>query len=43
VKVDAIDEARLMEGMQKVAHRISPGLILACCFSPPPAAVSRLP
>jgi ubiquinone biosynthesis protein len=29
VKVDAIDEARLMEGMQKVANRISLGLILA--------------
>ncbi len=29
VSVDAIDEARLMEGMQKVANRISTGLILA--------------
>ncbi len=29
VKVDAIDEAQLMEGMQKVANRISLGLILA--------------
>jgi ubiquinone biosynthesis protein len=29
VKVDAIDEARLMEGMQKVANRIATGLILA--------------
>jgi predicted unusual protein kinase regulating ubiquinone biosynthesis (AarF/ABC1/UbiB family) len=29
IKVDAIDEARLMEGMQKVANRISLGLILA--------------
>jgi predicted unusual protein kinase regulating ubiquinone biosynthesis (AarF/ABC1/UbiB family) len=29
VKVDAIDETRLMEGMQKVANRISLGLILA--------------
>ena len=29
VKVDAIDEARLMEGMQKVANRISLGLVLA--------------
>jgi ubiquinone biosynthesis protein len=29
VKVDAIDEAALMEGMQKVANRISLGLILA--------------
>ena len=29
VKVDAIDEARLMEGMQKVANRISLGVILA--------------
>ena len=29
VRVDAIDEARLMEGMQKVANRISLGLILA--------------
>ena len=29
VNVDAIDEARLMEGMQKVANRISTGLILA--------------
>jgi predicted unusual protein kinase regulating ubiquinone biosynthesis (AarF/ABC1/UbiB family) len=29
VKVDAIDEARLMEGIQKVANRISLGLILA--------------
>ena len=29
VKVDAIDEARLMEGMQKVANRIALGLVLA--------------
>jgi predicted unusual protein kinase regulating ubiquinone biosynthesis (AarF/ABC1/UbiB family) len=29
VKVDALDEARLMEGMQKVANRISLGLVLA--------------
>ena len=29
VKVDAIDEAQLMEGMQKVANRIATGLILA--------------
>ncbi|MFL6573555.1 MAG: ABC1 kinase family protein [Burkholderiales bacterium] len=29
VKVDAIDETRLMEGMQKVANRISLGLVLA--------------
>jgi ubiquinone biosynthesis protein len=29
VKVEAIDEARLMEGMQKVANRITLGLILA--------------
>lgn len=29
VTVDALDEARLMEGMQKVANRISTGLILA--------------
>jgi ubiquinone biosynthesis protein len=29
VKVDAIDENRLMEGMQKVANRISLGLVLA--------------
>ena len=29
IKVDAIDEARLMEGMQKVANRIATGLILA--------------
>jgi ubiquinone biosynthesis protein len=29
VKVDAIDEARLMEGMQKVANRITLGLVLA--------------
>ncbi|MFN2646214.1 MAG: ABC1 kinase family protein, partial [Burkholderiales bacterium] len=29
VRVDAIDEARLMEGMQKVANRIATGLILA--------------
>ncbi|HEX2199105.1 MAG TPA: AarF/UbiB family protein [Burkholderiales bacterium] len=29
VQVDAIDEARLMEGMQKVANRISLGLVLA--------------
>ena len=27
--VDAIDEARLMEGMQKVANRIALGLVLA--------------
>jgi hypothetical protein len=29
VKVDAIDEKMLMEGMQKVANRITLGLILA--------------
>ena len=29
IKVDALDEARLMEGMQKVANRIALGLILA--------------
>jgi ubiquinone biosynthesis protein len=29
VRVDAFDEARLMEGLQKVANRISMGLILA--------------
>ncbi len=29
VKVDAIDETRLMEGMQKVANRITMGLVLA--------------
>jgi predicted unusual protein kinase regulating ubiquinone biosynthesis (AarF/ABC1/UbiB family) len=29
VKVDAIDEAALMEGMQKVANRIATGLVLA--------------
>jgi predicted unusual protein kinase regulating ubiquinone biosynthesis (AarF/ABC1/UbiB family) len=29
VRVDAIDEARLMEGMQKVANRIATGLVLA--------------
>jgi len=29
VKVDAIDETRLMEGMQKVANRIALGLVLA--------------
>ncbi len=29
VKVDAIDETRLMEGLQKVANRISLGLVLA--------------
>jgi predicted unusual protein kinase regulating ubiquinone biosynthesis (AarF/ABC1/UbiB family) len=29
IKVDAIDEARLMEGMQKVANRIAVGLVLA--------------
>jgi len=29
VQVDAIDETRLMEGMQKVANRIALGLILA--------------
>ena len=29
VKVDAIDEARLMEGFQKVANRITLGLLLA--------------
>jgi ubiquinone biosynthesis protein len=29
VKVDAIDEVRLMEGMQKVANRIATGLVLA--------------
>jgi ubiquinone biosynthesis protein len=29
IKVDAIDEAALMEGMQKVANRITVGLVLA--------------
>jgi predicted unusual protein kinase regulating ubiquinone biosynthesis (AarF/ABC1/UbiB family) len=29
VKVDAIDETQLMEGMQKVANRIATGLVLA--------------
>lgn len=29
LKVDALDEARLMEGMQKVANRITLGLVLA--------------
>ena len=29
VKVDAIDEQRLMEGIQKVANRITLGLVLA--------------
>jgi predicted unusual protein kinase regulating ubiquinone biosynthesis (AarF/ABC1/UbiB family) len=29
LRVDAIDEARLMEGMQKVANRITVGLVLA--------------
>ena len=29
VKVDAIDEAQLMEGLQKVANRIATGLVLA--------------
>jgi ABC-type polysaccharide/polyol phosphate export permease len=29
VKVDAIDEARLMTGFQKVANRITMGLVLA--------------
>jgi ubiquinone biosynthesis protein len=29
VKVDAIDEALLMEGLQKVANRITVGLVLA--------------
>jgi ubiquinone biosynthesis protein len=29
VRVDAIDETRLMEGMQKVANRIATGLVLA--------------
>jgi predicted unusual protein kinase regulating ubiquinone biosynthesis (AarF/ABC1/UbiB family) len=29
VNVDAIDEARLMEGLQKVANRIALGLVLA--------------
>ena len=29
VRVDAIDETRLMEGMQKVANRITLGLVLA--------------
>jgi ubiquinone biosynthesis protein len=29
IRVDAIDEARLMEGMQKVANRIATGLVLA--------------
>ena len=29
VKVDALDEAQLMEGLQKVANRIATGLVLA--------------
>ena len=29
IKVEALDEARLMEGMQKVANRITLGLVLA--------------
>ena len=29
MRVDAIDETRLMEGMQKVANRITLGLVLA--------------
>ena len=29
VKVNALDETRLMEGMQKVANRIATGLVLA--------------
>ena len=29
IEVDAIDEARLMEGMQKVANRIALGVVLA--------------
>jgi ubiquinone biosynthesis protein len=29
VRVDAIDETRLMEGLQKVANRIALGLVLA--------------
>ena len=29
VRVDAIDEGRLMEGMQKVANRVFTGLVLA--------------
>ena len=29
VKVDAIDETRLMEGLQKIANRIALGLVLA--------------
>jgi hypothetical protein len=29
IKVDAIDEVKLMEGLQKVANRITLGLVLA--------------
>ncbi|HEX8650934.1 MAG TPA: AarF/UbiB family protein [Pyrinomonadaceae bacterium] len=29
IKIDAIDEARLMEGLQKIANRITLGLVLA--------------
>jgi hypothetical protein len=29
LKVDAIDETRLMEGLQKIANRITMGLVLA--------------
>ena len=29
IRVDAIDERRLMEGLQKIANRITMGLILA--------------
>src|SRR5215510_8663842 len=29
VKVDAIDEPRLLEGLQKIANRIATGLVLA--------------
>ena len=35
VRVDAIDETRLMEGMQKVANRITLGLVLAALISAP--------
>ena len=31
LKVDAFDEVRLMEGMQKIANRITVGLIIAAC------------
>jgi ubiquinone biosynthesis protein len=31
LKVDAFDEVKLMEGMQKIANRITVGLIIAAC------------